>query len=68
MQFSTGGAALEFPSNLDQNPAFNGLTLSPGTGLVLVYKVLEDSTFAWPKVQDGVVRLSRAQVQPPHTL
>ncbi len=31
-----------------------------GTGLVLVYKRLEQGSFAWPKVQDGVMRLSRA--------
>ena len=30
-----------------------------GTGLV--YKVLESGSFAWPKVPDGVMRLSRAQ-------
>jgi transposase len=32
-----------------------------GTGLVMVYKVLEQGSFAWPKVQDGTMRLSRAQ-------
>jgi transposase len=35
-----------------------------GTGLVLVYKRLEQGSFAWPKVQDGVMRLSRAQKNP----
>ena len=34
-----------------------------GTGLVLVYKVLEQGSFAWPKVQDGTMRLSRAQFE-----
>ena len=34
-----------------------------GTGMVLVYKVLEEGKFAWPKVQDGVMRLSRAQCE-----
>jgi transposase len=34
-----------------------------GTGMVLVYKVLEKGGFAWPKVQDGVMRLSRAQFE-----
>ena len=34
-----------------------------GTGMVLVYKVLEQGKFAWPKVQDGVMRLSRAQCE-----
>ena len=32
-----------------------------GTGMVLIYKVLEQGSFAWPKIQDGVMRLSRAQ-------
>lgn len=32
-----------------------------GTGLVMVYKVLEQGSFAWPKVQDVTMRLSRAQ-------
>ena len=31
-----------------------------GTGLVLIYKRLEAGSFTWPKVQDGVMRLSRA--------
>lgn len=34
-----------------------------GTGLVLVYKRLEQGSFSWPKVQDGVMRLSRAQCE-----
>jgi transposase len=34
-----------------------------GTGLVLVYKRLEQGSFTWPKVQDGVMRLSRAQFE-----
>ncbi len=34
-----------------------------GTGLVLVYKALEQGCFAWPNVQDGVMRLSRAQFE-----
>ena len=34
-----------------------------GTGMVLIYKVLESGSFAWPKVQDGVMRLSRAQFE-----
>ena len=32
-------------------------------GMVLIYKVLEQGSFAWPKVQDGVVRVSRAQAE-----
>ena len=34
-----------------------------GTGLVLTYKILEHGSFAWPKVQDGVMRLSRGQYE-----
>jgi hypothetical protein len=34
-----------------------------GTGMVLTYKVLEQGNFAWPKVQDGTMRLSRAQFE-----
>jgi len=34
-----------------------------GTGLVLTCKVLEQGSFAWPKVQDGTMRLSRAQFE-----
>ena len=34
-----------------------------GTGIVLVAKRLEDGRFRWPKVQDGVVRLSAAEFQ-----
>jgi transposase len=32
-------------------------------GMVLIYKVLEQGSFAWPKVQDGTIRLSRAQAE-----
>ena len=34
-----------------------------GTGLVMVYKVLEKNSFVWPKIRDGVMRLSRAQAE-----
>jgi transposase len=34
-----------------------------GTGLVLIYKRLENGAFAWPQVRDGVMRLSRAQFE-----
>lgn len=34
-----------------------------GTGLVLIYKRLEAGSFTWPKIQDGVMRLSRAQFE-----
>ena len=33
-----------------------------GTGVVLVAKRLEDGEFRWPKVQDGVIHLSAAQL------
>ena len=34
-----------------------------GTGLVLIYKRLEESRFTWPAIEDGVMRLSRAQFE-----
>jgi transposase len=34
-----------------------------GTGMVLIYKVLEQGSFAWPQVRDGVMRVSRAQFE-----
>jgi transposase len=33
-----------------------------GTGVCLFAKRLEDGRFRWPKVEDGVVRLSAAQL------
>jgi len=32
------------------------------TGMVLVHKRLEDGKFVWPQVQDGVMRMSSAQM------
>ena len=34
-----------------------------GSGLVLCYKRLEQGKFTWPKVQDGVMRLSKGQFE-----
>ena len=34
-----------------------------GSGLVLIYKRLEEGKFAWPAVRDGAMRLSRAQFE-----
>jgi transposase len=34
-----------------------------GTGLCLLSKRLEDGQFRWPKIQDGVMRLTPAQLQ-----
>lgn len=34
-----------------------------GTGVVLVSKRLEDGEFRWPKIEDGVIRLTAAQLQ-----
>ena len=34
-----------------------------GSGMVMAYKRLEQGTFAWPKIRDGVMRLSRAQFE-----
>jgi transposase len=33
-----------------------------GSGLILIYKRLEDGKFRWPKIEDGVMRLSPAQL------
>lgn len=33
-----------------------------GTGLCLLAKRLEDGKFQWPKIQDGAIRLSAAQL------
>ncbi|MCE6967426.1 IS66 family insertion sequence element accessory protein TnpB [Cereibacter sphaeroides] len=70
------GLALIVQSVLDQNPYNGAIYLFRSkrgdqlkclvwdqTGLVLVYKRLEQGNFAWPKVQDGVMRLSRAQYE-----
>lgn len=35
------------------------------TGVVLVYKRLEQGSFTWPKVQDGVMRLQQGAVRGP---
>ena len=34
-----------------------------GSGLVLFYKRLEQGKFAWPKVQDGMMRLTKGQFE-----
>lgn len=34
-----------------------------GSGMVLVYKRLEEGRFAWPAIRDGVMRLSRARFE-----
>ena len=34
-----------------------------GTGLVMAYKRLEETTFTWPAIRDGVVTLNRAQFE-----
>ncbi|MGV0817508.1 IS66 family insertion sequence element accessory protein TnpB [Martelella sp. AMO21009] len=39
------------------------LLFCDGSGLVMAYKRLEDSTFAWPTVRDGVITLNRAQFE-----
>ncbi|MXZ00089.1 IS66 family insertion sequence element accessory protein TnpB [Candidatus Poribacteria bacterium] len=32
-----------------------------GSGLVMTYKRLEDTSFVWPAIRDGVMSLNRAQ-------
>lgn len=34
-----------------------------GSGLVMAYKRLEETTFTWPAVRDGVMALNRAQFE-----
>ncbi|WP_101069164.1 IS66 family insertion sequence element accessory protein TnpB [Roseovarius salinarum] len=34
-----------------------------GSGLVMAYKRLEETTFTWPAVRDGVMTLDRAQFE-----
>jgi len=34
-----------------------------GSGLVMAYKRLEETTFTWPAIRDGVMRLNRAQFE-----
>nr|WP_274610734.1 IS66 family insertion sequence element accessory protein TnpB [Rhodovulum imhoffii] len=34
-----------------------------GSGLVMAYKRLEDSSFTWPAVRNGVMRLEPAQFE-----
>ena len=34
-----------------------------GSGMVMAYKRLEHGKFAWPKISDGVMRLSHAQFE-----
>ena len=38
-------------------------TVSPTNGLVMAYKRLEETTFAWPAIRDGVMTLNRAQFE-----
>ena len=38
------------------------LLVYDGTGLVLIWKRLEGGTFKWPRVSDGVMRLSGSQL------
>jgi len=34
-----------------------------GSGLVMAYKRLDDTTFTWPAIKDGVVALNHAQFE-----
>jgi transposase len=34
-----------------------------GTGLIMVYKRLDEGTFAWPAVTDGVIRIGQASMR-----
>jgi len=39
------------------------MLLWDGTGLVMVYKRLEEGLFTWPSIRDGVIKLSKAQFE-----
>ena len=53
-------------SNGKQNDVWCGdrvkLLLWDGSGLVLVAKRLEKSSFRWPRIADGVMRLTSSQL------
>ena len=34
-----------------------------GSGLVMTYKRLEQGRFAWPRIEDGVMRLTKGQFE-----
>jgi len=38
-------------------------TVSPTNGLVMAYKRLEDATFTWPAIKDGMMALNHAQFE-----
>ena len=38
------------------------LVVWDGTGLVMVWKALDEGSFKWPPISDGVMRLSSAQL------
>ena len=38
------------------------MLLWDGSGLILIYKRLEEGKFCWPRIEDGVMRLSPAQL------
>lgn len=71
-----GGLAALVQSALKENP-FTGtdfvfrakradrlqILFWDGTGLVMAYKRLEETTFAWPTVRDGVMTLNRTQFE-----
>jgi transposase len=45
-----------------QSPDRVKLLVWDGSGLTLIYKRLEDGKFCWPRIEDGVMRLSSAQL------
>ncbi|MBI1220738.1 MAG: IS66 family insertion sequence element accessory protein TnpB [Rhodobacteraceae bacterium] len=49
--------------NVDSWPDRLKLLYWDGTGLVMAYKRLEDASFTWPAVKDGVMALNHAQFE-----
>ncbi len=39
------------------------MLLWDGTGMVLIHKRIEGAGFAWPAIRDGVISLSRSQLE-----
>ena len=57
---SLGGVIYVFPSKA--RPIGSSCCSGDGTGLVLAAKRLEEGSFRWPSLRDGVMRLTPAQL------
>lgn len=49
---------------VQENSCINrGIHTWDGTGLVMTYKRLEETTFTWPGIKDGLMSLNHAQFE-----